>query len=89
MMSGPLEKVMQSTQNLPAEVRNDLNIIDRNSQRLLYLVNQLLDFRKVEQNEMKMHFAPPHIKELMQAGVDRFKTALVQRGSILTEAMQP
>lgn len=80
---------MQSTQNLPSEVRNDLNIIDRNSQRLLYLVNQLLDFRKVEQNEMKMRFAPQNIKELMQAVCERFQPSLEQRGITLTEVYPP
>ena len=89
LIIGPLEKVMQSTQNLPAEIRNDLNIIDRNSQRLLYLVNQLLDFRKVEQNEMKMRFAPQHIKELMQAVCERFQPSLEQRGITLTEVYPP
>ena len=89
LIIGPLEKVMQSTQNLPAEVRNDLNIIDRNSQRLLYLVNQLLDFRKVEQNEMKMRFAPQNIKELMQAVCERFQPSLEQRGITLTEVYPP
>ena len=34
LIIGPLEKVMQSTPNLSAEVRKDLDIIDRNSQRL-------------------------------------------------------
>ena len=89
LIIGPLEKVMQSTRNLPAEVRNDLNIIDRNSQRLLYLVNQLLDFRKVEQNEMKMRFAPQNIKELMLAVCERFQPSLAQRGITLTEVYPP
>lgn len=44
---------MKSPVSLPSTVRDDLNIIDRNSQRLLFLVNQLLDFRKVEQEGMK------------------------------------
>ena len=76
LIIGPLEKVMQSTSQIPAEIRNDLEIIDRNSQRLLYLVNQLLDFRKVEQNEMKMHFASQSIKELMKAVCERFQPSL-------------
>ena len=85
LIIGPLEKVMKSTPNLPEDVRNDLQIIDRNSQRLLYLVNQLLDFRKVEQNEMKMHFVSQNIKELMQAVCERFQPSLAQRGIVLTE----
>lgn len=46
LIIGPLEKIRRSTFVLPDTVRDDLNIIDRNSQRLLVLVNQLLDFSK-------------------------------------------
>ena len=71
LIIGPLEKVMSETGKLPEGLRNDLEVIDRNSQRLLYLVNQLLDFRKVEQNEMKMHFKSQDIKELVKAVCER------------------
>lgn len=84
LIIGPLEKIMQSTLNLPANVRKDLEIIDRNSQRLLYLVNQLLDFRKVEQNEMTMHFTPQNIKELMQAVCERFLPSMKQHNITLS-----
>ena len=33
----------------------ELNLIQRNAKRLLNLVNQLLDFRKMEVQEMKLH----------------------------------
>lgn len=79
LIIGPLEKIMQST-NIPANDRQELEIIDRNSQRLLYLVNQLLDFRKVEQKEMKMKFTSQSIMKLMQAVCERFSPTLQQRG---------
>lgn len=63
---------MQST-HIPTNERQELEIIDRNSQRLLYLVNQLLDFRKVEQKEIRMKFSSQSIKELMQAVCERFR----------------
>lgn len=84
LIIGPLEKIMQTTLNLPVNVRKDLEIIDRNSQRLLYLVNQLLDFRKVEQNEMTMHFTPQNIKELMQAVCERFQPSMKQHNITLS-----
>lgn len=84
LIIGPLEKIMQSTLDLPASVRKDLEIIDRNSQRLLYLVNQLLDFRKVEQNEMTMHFTHQNIKELMQAVCERFQPSMKQHNVTLS-----
>ncbi len=36
LIIGPLEKIMKSPVSLPSTVRDDLNIIDRNSQRLLF-----------------------------------------------------
>lgn len=84
LIIGPLEKVMQSTPNLSAEVRKDLDIIDRNSQRLLFLVNQLLDFRKVEQNEMKMRFVSQNIKDIMEAVCERFRPSMEQHGVTFT-----
>lgn len=79
LIIGPLEKIMQST-HIPINERQELEIIDRNSQRLLYLVNQLLDFRKVEQKEMRMKFTSQSIKDLMQAVCERFSPTLQQNG---------
>lgn len=79
LIIGPLEKIMQST-HIPTNERQELEIIDRNSQRLLYLVNQLLDFRKVEQKEMRMKFSSQPIKDLMQAVCERFSPTLQQNG---------
>lgn len=79
LIIGPLEKIMQST-HIPINERQELEIIDRNSQRLLYLVNQLLDFRKVEQKEIRMKFSSKSIKELMQAVCERFSPTLQQNG---------
>ena len=79
LIIGPLEKIMQST-HIPINERQELEIIDRNSQRLLFLVNQLLDFRKVEQKEIRMKFTLQSIKELMQAVCERFSPTLQQNG---------
>lgn len=83
LIIGPLEKIMKSSLALPAAVRDDLNIIDRNSQRLLFLVNQLLDFRKVEQEGMKMRFAPQNIHQLLKAVCERFEPFIAQHGAHL------
>lgn len=80
LIIGPLEKVMQNTLQLPQSVRNDLEIIDRNSQRLLFLVNQLLDFRKVEQGGMKMKFSPTTVSDVINAVCERFKPTIEHKG---------
>lgn len=83
LIIGPLEKIMKSSIPMPAVLRDDLNIIDRNSQRLLFLVNQLLDFRKVEQEGITMRYASQNIRQLLQAVCERFKPFITQHGAHL------
>lgn len=83
LIIGPLEKIMKSAIPMPEVLRNDLSIIDRNSQRLLFLVNQLLDFRKVEQEGMVMKYASQNIRQLLEAVCERFKPFITQHGAHL------
>ena len=59
---------------------NSLDIIDRNAHRLLTLVNQLLDFNKVQQEGFSMHFAEHAVASIMQAVAERFEPTLQQQG---------
>lgn len=83
LIIGPLEKIMKSSIQMPEALHNDLSIIDRNSQRLLFLVNQLLDFRKVEQEGMVMRYASQNICQLLEAVCVRFKPFITQHGAHL------
>ncbi len=83
LIIGPLEKIMKSSIPMPGVLRDDLNIIDRNSQRLLFLVNQLLDFRKVEQEGMTVTYVSQNIRQLLQAACERFKPFITQNGAHL------
>jgi signal transduction histidine kinase/ligand-binding sensor domain-containing protein/DNA-binding response OmpR family regulator len=49
----PLEKLIKKTAN--SELNSQLLLIHRNARRLLYLVNQLLDFRKMEVQGIKLN----------------------------------
>jgi signal transduction histidine kinase/DNA-binding response OmpR family regulator len=55
----PISLIMGPVDNLIGHIKeetllNQLNLIRRNSKRLLNLVNQLLDFRKMEERELKL-----------------------------------
>ena len=60
-----------------------LDVMDRNAQRLLLLVNQLLDFNKVQQKGMQVHFKLCNISRLMHAVAERFEPTLQQKGACL------
>ncbi len=79
LIIGPLEKLMKH-----GNPSDDMKVIDRNAHRLLELVNQLLDFRKVEQQSLVMHFAPQNIHELMVSVSERFAPTFEQNGKRFT-----
>ncbi|MFC0772174.1 hybrid sensor histidine kinase/response regulator transcription factor [Terrimonas alba] len=53
LIISPLDKIIKQTTD--EEQKKQLNLVQRNAKRLLNLVNQLLDFRKMEVQEMKLH----------------------------------
>ncbi|MBN2166998.1 MAG: hypothetical protein JW717_12025 [Marinilabiliaceae bacterium] len=53
LIAGPVKKLLTSNPE-PDETKKSLLIIDRNVQRLIYLINQLLDFRKVETDKLNL-----------------------------------
>lgn len=53
LILSPLEKIIKQTPD--DDQKQQLNLVQRNAKRLLNLVNQLLDFRKIEVQEMKLH----------------------------------
>jgi len=52
LIMGPLEKLMNKIEN--SQEQNYYSLMYRNAQRLLRLVNQLLDFRKLEAGHLKL-----------------------------------
>lgn len=83
LIIGPLEKLKNTIDD------KQLDIIDRNAHRLLELVNQLLDFRKVEQHSLVMHFASHNINELLHSVSERFEPTFEQGGKQFTTVYPP
>jgi len=53
LILGPLEDVLSSPK-MHFTVKNNLQLVHRNAMRLLRLINQLMDYRKIEGNKMKL-----------------------------------
>ena len=53
LISSPVKELLEQN-NLPAKVYKNLNYIDKNTNRLLNLVNQLLDYRKADYGILKL-----------------------------------
>jgi len=80
LIIGPLENIMGRSKTMSREDSDDLDIIDRNAHRLLYLVNQLLDFRKVEQKTLVSHFSLCNIAQIVSTVSERFVPTFEQKG---------
>ncbi|MEO6734690.1 MAG: two-component regulator propeller domain-containing protein [Ferruginibacter sp.] len=73
----PISLIMGPVENLIGQIKdetflNQLNLIKRNSRRLLNLVNQLLDFRKMEERELKLQCSEGNIVTFMKDVCDSF-----------------
>lgn len=53
LIISPLDRIIRQLND--DDLKGQLNLVQRNAKRLLSLVNQLLDFRKMEVQEMKLH----------------------------------
>lgn len=54
LILGPIEDI-RALKGLPSYISERISIIERNGKRMLRLVNQLLEFRKVQKNKMKLN----------------------------------
>ncbi|WP_428330412.1 two-component regulator propeller domain-containing protein [Mucilaginibacter sp.] len=53
LIMAPVDKILKQISE--PEIQRQLLLVNRNAKRLLNLVNQLLDFRKMEYQELKLH----------------------------------
>src|SRR5690606_19916086 len=53
LILGPVEDILRG--DLSYDLKKDLNLVRVNASRLLKLVNQLMDFRKIENKKMLLH----------------------------------
>jgi signal transduction histidine kinase/ligand-binding sensor domain-containing protein len=71
LIKGPVENLMEQTATIP-EIREDVLTLDRNTNRLLTLVSQILDFRQTETKGFSLEFAKVDIDELLKENYSSF-----------------
>lgn len=86
LIKGPLENIILKKQ-VDAETREDLNVMKQNTERLLNLTNQLLDFRKTESQGFRLNFAKCSVTEVLKETHLRFTSLAKQKGLEFTLQM--
>ena len=79
LIKGPLENILLK-KHLDPETHEDLNIMQHNTERLLNLTNQLLDFRKVESQGYSLNFTKCDITNILKETYMRFSSLSRQKG---------
>ncbi|NLE35169.1 MAG: response regulator [Bacteroidales bacterium] len=79
LITAPVERILMKPDSRVTKIRDDLNTIDRNSRRLLSLVNQLLDFRKMDQDsDISLYFTRRNIPGLLNSIVETYVPYMAQ-----------
>ena len=72
LITAPVENILQ-TERISQSVRSQLEIVQSNSQRMLRMVNQLLEFRKVQNQKMKLKVQQTLLSGLVEETCENFK----------------
>jgi two-component system sensor histidine kinase/response regulator len=76
LIIGPIEKILQK--QLSREIQDDLMLVKENTNRMLRLVNQLLDFRKVQNQKMKLKVSEVDLSVFIPFVMNNFKELSVR-----------
>jgi signal transduction histidine kinase/ligand-binding sensor domain-containing protein len=88
LIKAPMEKIVRKEGDNP-ELGQNLRIMERNTDRLIELTNQLLDFRRVEATGFGLNFDPVNISELLKEYYGSFKPLAEQKNIRLTLKVPP
>ncbi len=80
LMMGPLEDAITQSEGLSAANRERLDLAQRNSLRLLKLVNTLLDFSRIEAGRIQASYEPTDLAVLTTELASVFRSAIERAG---------
>lgn len=79
LINGPLEAILEEEEVTPP-VRKNILVMEQNVKRLLDLITQLLDFRKIDERKFVLNFQEVSLNELVINTVNRFLPMFEQKG---------
>jgi len=78
LILGPISKMFEKAKD--QETKQELNMMQRNAQRLQRLINQLLDLSKIEAGKMTLQARPENIVALLNRIVQSFESQAKLKG---------
>lgn len=81
LMLGPLEEILQSDNpDISEKIKDNLSVTYRNAQRLLKLVNSLLEFSRIEAGRVQASYKPVDIVALTKDLASGFRSIIEKAG---------
>lgn len=78
LIANPIEEVIEQ-ESLSKEGRENMIVAKRNTDRMLKLINQLLDFRKIQNNKMKLYIEQVDVISLFKQAYTNFGSLALQK----------
>lgn len=79
LILAPVENLMK-TERLSENAREQLTIVQSNAQRMLRLINQILDFRKIQNKKMRLKIQPTHFENFVRQVCSNFSKEAIDKG---------
>lgn len=78
LINGPVTEVLQH-EELSSKAKEYLSVVQKNTERMLRLVNQILDFRKIQNKKMKLMVEETDIIALLPTIMEHFRVIAEER----------
>ncbi|MCQ2334690.1 MAG: response regulator [Paludibacteraceae bacterium] len=72
LIAGPVENILHN-EDISPSTRTQLEIVSSNASRMLRLINQILDFRKIQNQKMKLRVQYTDLAQLAQSTFGNFQ----------------
>ncbi|MEL6718388.1 MAG: response regulator, partial [Bacteroidota bacterium] len=84
LISGPIHQLLEKHEYLSEHSRLRLyQIIDRNSSRLLKLINQLLELRRIEKSNLDVNLVQTNLNSFTRTILDLFENLAIEKDILL------
>jgi len=79
LIIGPLEQIIRDI-NIPDKFKGQISVVHKNANKLKYLIEQLLDFRKNEVGKLKISLSKVDFNQFIKEEVDYFDLTVREKG---------
>ncbi|WEK34748.1 MAG: two-component regulator propeller domain-containing protein [Candidatus Pseudobacter hemicellulosilyticus] len=78
LIKAPMDKIIRQSQSMP-DLQHEISVMNKNTDRLLTVANQLLDFQKVESDSFMLHTEARDIVDVIRELFDNFQPKADQK----------